>query len=465
MRRERQIRLAGVHASRLTALLFPGDGREAVALALCGQHLSTDAQILTVHDIIPVPPDAYVERHGDRVTWRTGFLPAVLERADREGLSILKVHSHPSGFAGFSRTDDRSDSELFESVFGWVDEVDIHGSVIALPDGSYIGRFALPDGGFCKVDRVLVSGERIQVFDHQDDTPPDDIPAHAIRHALALGAATTRLLRRLRVGVVGCSGTGSIVAEQLLRLGVGELVAVDPDLVEDVNLNRIVNSTMSDALSRTPKVDVIKRTAHAMDLGTKVVPFQEDLRSRKAVSVLASCDVIFGCVDSHDGRRSLNRIATYYVIPYIDVGVLVQTEESEITHISGAVHYLQPGASSLLSRGVINNDQASTEALERDDPELARGLRHEGYLRGAGPVARPAVIAINGVFASMAVFELLARLHGFRPDDAELSEQRFCLTDYYVSSAPEGESCDVLRRHLGRGDVEPLLDMPELSEG
>lgn len=446
-------------------MLFPGDAREAVALALCGRHLSADAQILTVHDIVLVPPGAYVERHGDRVTWRTGFLPAVLERADRESLSILKVHSHPSGFAGFSRTDDRSDSALFESVFGWVDGVDIHGSLIALPDGSYIGRLALPDGTFRPVDRVVVAGERIQVFDRQNGTPLEDVPAHAARHALALGEDTTRRLRQLRVGVVGCSGTGSIVAEELMRLGVGQLVAVDPESVEDVNLNRIVSSTMADAQHRTPKVEVIERTARAMDLGTKVIPLKGDLSSRNTVMALASCDVIFGCVDSHDGRRSLNRIATYYVIPYIDVGVLVQTEDGDITHISGAVHYLQPGASSLLSRGVINNAQASAEALERDDPELARGLRDEGYLRGAGPVARPAVIAINGVFASMAVFELLARLHGFRSDDAELAEQRLCLTDFYVSSAPEGAPCEALRRHVGRGDVEPLLDMPELSEG
>ena len=63
--------------------------------------------------------------------------------------------------------------------------------------------------------------------------------------------------------MIGASGTGSPVIEQLMRLGVGELVR-DDDLTEDRNVNRILNSTMQDAAKQRPKVDVvgdaIKRT-------------------------------------------------------------------------------------------------------------------------------------------------------------------------------------------------------------
>ena len=63
--------------------------------------------------------------------------------------------------------------------------------------------------------------------------------AFTLRHAQAFGTGTTALLRNLSVAIVGCSGTGSIVAEQLARLGAGRLVLVDPDRVEEKNLNRI----------------------------------------------------------------------------------------------------------------------------------------------------------------------------------------------------------------------------------
>lgn len=51
-------------------------------------------------------------------------------------------------------------------------------------------------------------------------------------------------MRRLSIAIIGCSGTGSPVVEQCMRLGAGELVLVDDDRIEDRNINRILNSTM-----------------------------------------------------------------------------------------------------------------------------------------------------------------------------------------------------------------------------
>ncbi len=73
-----------------------------------------------------------------------------------------------------------------------------------------------------------------------------------------LAMALPPLIAHMKIAVVGCSGTGSIVIEQLARLGVGELVIVDPDKVEKKNLNRILNTTLSDAEKKKYKVDVLK---------------------------------------------------------------------------------------------------------------------------------------------------------------------------------------------------------------
>ena len=53
-------------------------------------------------------------------------------------------------------------------------------------------------------------------------------------------------LGRMSVCVIGVSGTGSIVAEQLARLGVGEIILIDFDKLEERNLNRILNSSLAD---------------------------------------------------------------------------------------------------------------------------------------------------------------------------------------------------------------------------
>jgi hypothetical protein len=285
-----------------------------------------------------------------------------------------------------------------------------------------------------------------------------------LRHAQAFGSGTTSLLRSMSVAVIGCSGTGSIVIEQLARLGIGRLVLIDPDAVEDKNLNRILNSGKEDAYLHRPKVHVIASAIARMGLGQEVVPMVSNLINPDAVRAVAECDVVFGCMDGVEGRHLLNRLATFYNLPYFDVGVRLDADGSGgIERIAGAIHYLQPGRSSLLSRGVYAMGRVDAEELRRIDPDLYRRQVKEGYLRGVEE-DRPAVISVNMFFASLMVNEFLARLHphrnqanaGYAYVGANLSEMQF-----YPEQ--EGAPCPLLQRHVGRGDVEPLLERTVLS--
>lgn len=79
------------------------------------------------------------------------------------------------------------------------------------------------------------------------------------KRPMAFTAESRDELGRLSACVVGVSGTGSIVAEQLARLGFGQIILVDFDRVEQKNLNRILNSTESDAGLNVLKVDSMRR--------------------------------------------------------------------------------------------------------------------------------------------------------------------------------------------------------------
>lgn len=459
MTEQLQFRIAGRHYQQLRDGLFPGDGLEVVAVALCGRHPTASCETLLVQEVHLVPVSAYRERRPDRVRWATDWLIPLLEHAAKKGLAVVKFHSHPGGYAAFSELDDEADAALFPSVHSWVESVPWHASAIMLPDGELIARGVRQNGSFVDVERVTVVGDRIRVF---EPSARGNVAEHAVRHAQALGASTTALMQRLRIGVVGCSGTGSFVVELLARLGAYELVLVDPEQVGVENLNRIIWATRRD-VGRL-KVDVARDHVDAMGLGSVVVPFARGLADAEAVEALASCDAVFGCVDSHDGRRLLNRLAAFYLVPYIDVGVRIDADGTGgIEHISGAVHYLQPGGSSLLSRGAISNQRATEEARLRSDPKGYAEQVEAGYLRGVVET-RPAVVSINGAFASQAVTELLARLHGFRADDDDaFAQQRFVVTTPCFVPEADGVPCPILSRHVGRGQVQPLLDMPELS--
>ena len=95
------------------------------------------------------------------------------------------------------------------------------------------------------------------------------------------------------------------------------------------------------------------------------------------------------------GRHTLNRLATFYTLPYFDVGVRLDADgRGGIDKIAGAVHYLQPGRSSLLSRGVYDMRRVEAEEMRRTDPELYRRQVKEGYLRGATKTGLPSSASI-----------------------------------------------------------------------
>src|SRR5437879_8706512 len=176
--------------------------------------------------------------------------------------------------------------------------------------------------------------------------------ASSMRNQQVFGRGTAARLRTLSVAVVGCSGTGSLVVEQLARLGVGRLVLVDADLVQEKNLNRVLNTGKEDVYLGKAKVFALASAIARMGLGQEVLPLPLNLVSPRAVREVAACDVVFGCTDGAEARHVLNRLATFYSLPYFDVGVRLDADGSGgISNISGAVHYLQPGGSSLLSRG------------------------------------------------------------------------------------------------------------------
>jgi hypothetical protein len=445
----------------LAAHLFPGDGNEAVALILCGRANGRTQHVFTVREIRPIPLQQCVRRP-DRITWPTTFVDDALQHAYGKGMAIVKVHSHPNDYRQFSRVDDVSDEQLFASVTSLLDDGRPHASLIMMPDGFCFGRVLGGEGKvLAPLSSVMMVGDDLHIW---REAAAAQLGAFTQRHAQAFGKGTTQILAGLTVAIIGCSGTGSIVAEQLARLGVGKLILIDPDVIEEKNLNRILNSGKKDAYLSEPKVRVLARAIARMGLGQEVLPLVCDLMSKEAVAAVAEADVAFGCMDGAEGRHLLNRIATFYNLPYFDVGVRLDADgEGGIERIAGGVHYLQPGLSSLLSRGVYSMRRVEAEGIRRTDPEMYRRLVGEGYLRGVQE-DRPAVISINMLLASMVVNEFLARIHPHRNlPNANFAYVGVNLSEMEFFPEPEGAVCDLLQKHVGTGDTVPLLDRPSLS--
>ncbi|OAI41695.1 thiamine biosynthesis protein ThiF [Planctomycetaceae bacterium SCGC AG-212-D15] len=458
-----RLRFTGKQYATLRARLFPGDGKEAVALVLCGRRAGEDDHIFVARQLHPVPHEQCAVRTSTQVTWPTTSVPALLQEAMRRRLGVVKVHSHPNGLRTFSDQDDDSDRSFFASVDAWLDDGLPHGSAVMLPEGTMFGRVVEAGTQFRSLDLVSVAGDDLSFW--ASGVEPESDGEALVRHRQLFGEGTVSRLRRLTVAVIGCSGTGSIVIEQLARLGVGRLILVDPESVERKNLNRIVNATMKHAEESALKVHVLADAIRAMGLGTEVVPIAKNLADPAVIKLVATADVAFGCMDGAEGRHLLNRLATFYSLPYFDVGVLLEADgQGGIDQVAGTVHYLQPDGSSLLSRRVYAMADVEAEGLKRTDPVEYGERVKANYIRGVR-VERPAVISVNMLFASIAVNEFLSRLHPYRYDlNRDFAVHRISLVQAATYFEGDGPPCKVLAKHVGRGDVRPLLDMPSLSE-
>lgn len=436
--------------------LHCGDGLEALAFALCGRLSHKNDDFLLVHKLCLIPYDK-CERTENTVSWRTIDVEHLMEEAHAKGLGLIKFHSHFVNDSNFSLLDDKSDNSFFDSVYGWLDDGLPHASVIMYPDGSLKGRVINKDLSFKLVEKISVVGANLKTFSSCSDT---DVQKAFKRNAQAFGIKTVNTLQNMKIGVIGCSGTGSPLIQMLFRLGVGELVIIDPDVMGIENLNRIVPSKTSDVAKKKLKVDVVKEHINAVNIGTKVTTYSCLIQeSREAINDFASCDFNFGCMDSVEGRHYLNLISTDYIVPMNDIGVkLVADGAGGIDSIIGNIHYLYPNSKTLLERGVYTQEELSAESLKRISVEEFNN--RQAYFENA-EVESPAVISVNTLCSSIAVNDMLGRIHPYRyQENARYSNTVINLTDWDLNSYSIGKTSDKLHsENIGIGNLEPNIKL------
>ena len=160
----------------------------------------------------------------------------------------------------------------------------------------------------------------------------------------------------------------------------------------------------------------------------------------------------------------LNRISTFYTIPYFDVGVSLSADNGKIDRINGSIRYVIPGASTLLSRCAYTSEQLTSDSLRRSDPVAYKARLEEKYIKGAHE-GSPAVISVNMFYASLCVMEFLNRIHPYRIISNDQVETIYADLGLLAFTSPDPPSQPDIgaAKHLGRGDCQPLLYLPILG--
>jgi molybdopterin/thiamine biosynthesis adenylyltransferase len=405
-----------------------------------------------------VPEESYVLRDPDELKITSDGYMSTLGEAEMRAAACIWFHTHPGrdGVPISSALDDHVDSQLAE-VFRLRTGSPYYGSAIFSSNGSHLsftGLIETPEQRFA-IRRLVETGDRFRLTDSYN-TPGSTLPAIYDRQVRAFGAEVQQTLGHLRVAVVGCGGTGSAVCEQLVRLGVRDILLIDPDIVTESNLTRLYGSRASDV--GQAKVNVVRR--HLTDIAPSIRcrVIQGSITTLETAKHLVDCDIVYGCTDDNAGRLVLSRLATYLMTLVIDCGVLLSSDaDGELTGIDGRVTVLSPNSACLLCRGRIDLRRAAAELLA---PEEQRRLESEGYAPALGRV-EPAVVAYTTAVAAAAINELLERLVGFGRD-ARPSEVLLRIHDREISTNSalprQGHYCDPAANRQGRGMTEPFLE-------
>jgi hypothetical protein len=438
--------------------LFPGDGLEAAAILVCARTPGPRLRLL-VRNVVFVP-HAACARTETSITWPGDFIEQAIDRAEAEALTLILIHSHPGGLFAFSDIDDASDRAVIPGLFQA--HGDLHGSAIMTPDGAVRARLYTAEGRRSPIDLVTVAGDDLRYWwgDGARLTGPPPTP-------MAFTGAMTGCLGRLTAVVIGVSGTGSIAAEQAARLGFGRVVLIDFDHVERRNLNRILNARLSDAEDRRLKVTMFVEAIKGYRGAGVGQPVAASLLTREAVLAASQGDVIFCCVDTLEARQIADLVAAAFLIPLLDVGVVIpmrqQGKDVAIADVCGRIDYIQPGGSTLQDRGVYGPESLRAEYLRRAAPEAHRQEVEAGYIRGLAEEA-PAVITLNMRAASACMNEFIARAFPYRQEPNRLyARTEFSLAACEEDFTPEDAFERADNPMLARGALEPLLGLPLLA--
>lgn len=441
-----QIRVPASVAEDLKKAVKSVGHRESVAFALVTHFRTRRNTVILVRKIVSLEDDAYVQttRHGAK--WRGGAMLPILNQALAGNFGIVLFHVHqPRGPVELSLDDRRSARELLP-VFQNLVPGRPHGSVVFSQD-HVAGVIAVPDSDAIQeglslrwLGKVIVdlpSGTVPQI----DETHPETYH----RQILLLGSKGQSRLKGATVLVAGLSGGGSHAVQQLAYAGVGRIIGVDDDRASESNRHRLIGIEWFDVLFRRLKTKIAKRVVRRINRNIVFEEIPYAFPHQRAIDALKEADVVIGCVDTVHARDDLQKLASRFLVHYVDVGLLIvpAADGRSQLAIGGNVGTFIPGGPCAWCTGLV-----SQEKLDRET-----GARPRSYLQGADAQAQ--VVSFNGVLASQAVTEVLQLLTGFAPIEVDYSIKKYngvegTFMNWVVKRSP---SCPVCGQMLGAGDL------------
>src|ERR687885_1063003 len=137
-----------------------------------------------------------------------------------------------------------------------------------------------------------------------------------------IGEEGQRRLLRSRVTLCGCGALGTVLANVLVRAGVGHLRLVDRDFIETSNLQRQVLFDEQDVAENLPKAEAAARKLEAINSSVHVEPVVVDIDRTNVLGLVRDADLILDGTDNFEVRYLINDAAVKLGKPWVYGGCL-----------------------------------------------------------------------------------------------------------------------------------------------
>lgn len=453
MSRECEVWITAEDHQRLMAHLYADDGEHGAILHAGIVHTDRGLRLLVRTVNLAIDGKHYVPGEYGHRALTPAFIHSNIIACRNERLAYLAVHNHgPGSSVAFSAID------MASHLRGYPALLDIGKGV---PVGAlvYGGRAVqsdvwTPDGGRFGLREYRVIGSSI---DRLYPFPRSNVRADPAldRQIRMFGNKGQALLGEAKVAIVGLGGVGSLLTEYLSRLGVGHLVLVDPDVIEETNLSRVVGATLNDVRRNLRKTAIAARVAQAAQPRIRITQIPADVVYCSVSAQLKDCDFIFLAADSMRARLLANAIAHQFFVPVVQAGAKVRAgSDGALIDAMSAVRHVRPSHACLWCNGFIDAGLLAIESkTEEERKAQAYGTEQPN----------PSVITLNAVAAAGAVNDFLFDFLGVREstEAPPFRHEHFLRRKIDLVHPRRDEECRECVRRFGRGEALELPCIPD----
>lgn len=457
------LRLTSEMAAELDGHLFPGDRDEhgavigAAVIETGGGCRLLARRLFLAEDGVDYVPGI----HGHRMLTADFVRRCAVSCADEE-LAYLAVHNHcGTDTVSFSGTDLASHRRGYPAILDILDGPPVGGLVLARQ--AVAGDMWLAADLQTDLDRAVVVG-RSQAIRYPSPRKPSGADPQYDRQVRLFGDRGQEILAAQKVAVIGAGGAGSLINEYLSRLGIGHIIAVDFDRLDETNYPRVAGARPGDLnpwprsgllarlLRRLPsyKVGIAERVAREANPKIRYEAIVGDVTEPGVAGRLVDCDVIFLAADTMQARLVVNALCHQYLIPTLQVGArVVNDPNGNIVDVFSAVRHLVPGQSCLWCNGLINRTRLAEEAASSEQRAAQRYVDE---------VPAPSVISLNAVACAHAVDQYLFTTLDLQEMPSEVHWMKYRAVEPYVTvELPRrNPNCPECHGRLGKGRQKNL---------